>query len=134
MDADALILDDVERLMLSLPVDSCIRTQQISHMKAQFVGVEHEVLRHCWSTDWSIGRRYVARNEACQDLSRDRAGPPNTIARGRRTRRGRDGARGIDRAIQQGSVDRTVDAVGAAICSETQDQQKLSTPFKSASL
>ena len=112
MDADALILDDVGRLMLSLPVDSCIRTL---HMKAQFAGVEHEVLRHCWSTDWSIGRRYVARYEARQDLSRDRAGPKNTIARGGRTRRGRDGARGIDRAIQQGSVDRAVDAVRAAI-------------------
>ena len=57
MDADALTVDDVGRLVLSLPVDSCIRTLQISHMKAQFVGVEHEVLRQCWSTDWSIGRR-----------------------------------------------------------------------------
>ena len=34
MDADALTLDDVVRLVLSLLVDSCIRTLQISHLKA----------------------------------------------------------------------------------------------------
>ena len=58
------------------------------------MGVEHEVLRQCWSTDWSIGRRYVARYESTL--------PPGFIL-------------GHSRAIHQGSVDHAVDAVRAAI-------------------
>ena len=112
-DADARTVDDVGRLMLSLPVDSCIRLLQISHMKAQFVGVKHEVFRQCWSTDWSIGRRYVARYEAPfhQDLSWD------TVAR-----------------FTKGASITPWTPFVLPFCAETRDQQELSTPFKSASL